>query len=147
MPIKKKDEIIIYTDGACDPNPGRGGWAAIIIQDGIEKILKGRENESTNNRMELTAALHALRAVPPSSRVILYTDSKYLKLGIEEWMPDWIARNWRRKGGKLANLDLWQELAKQIENHEITWKWVRGHAGNRYNERADKIARDAGRGK
>ena len=143
----KQNKIVIYTDGACDPNPGRGGWGAILVQDGKERILKGRETVSTNNRMELTAALQALKAVPSTTPITIFTDSQYLKKGIEEWLPNWIARGWRRKGGALANVDLWQELAKEITNHSITWKWVRGHNGNIYNERVDKIARKAIRGK
>ena len=147
MTTEKKTKIEIYTDGACDPNPGRGGWGAILVQDGKEHILKGRETASTNNRMELTAALQALKAVPSSEPVTIFTDSQYLKKGIEEWLPNWIARGWRRKGGTLANVDLWQELAKEVTTHTITWKWVRGHNGNIYNERVDKIARNAIRGK
>ena len=143
----KQNEIVVYTDGACDPNPGRGGWAAIIVQDGKERILKGREAVSTNNRMELTAALQALKSISSSAPVTIFTDSQYLKKGIEEWLPNWIARGWRRKGGALANIDLWQELAKEITNHSITWKWVRGHDGNIYNERVDKVARNSIRGK
>ncbi|HAF61647.1 MAG TPA: ribonuclease HI [Anaerolineaceae bacterium] len=143
----KKNEIVIYTDGACDPNPGRGGWGAILVQDGKERILKGKEAVSTNNRMELTAALQALKVVPSTVPVTIFTDSQYLKKGIEEWLPNWIARGWRRKGGVLANVDLWQDLAKEINTHSITWKWVRGHNGNIYNERVDKIARNAIKGK
>lgn len=145
--MSKANNVTIYTDGACDPNPGRGGWGAIILRDGKEEVLKGRERQSTNNRMELTAALEALKAVDMEDVVILYTDSQYLKRGIEEWMPNWIARNWRRKGGKLANVDLWKALASEIKKRDITWRWVRGHHGDHYNERVDKIARQAIRGK
>lgn len=147
MKINSKSDVVVYTDGACDPNPGRGGWGAIIIHQSQEKILKGHEVYTTNNRMELTAALQALKAIPAGGSVTIFTDSQYLKRGIEEWIPNWMARNWRRKGGKLANADLWKELAKEIEKHEITWKWVRGHDGNSNNERVDKIARRAIRGK
>jgi len=144
MPINETYDVTIYTDGACDPNPGRGGWGAIVIEEGKETILKGHEQESTNNRMELTAALQAIKSVSgKDKKIVIFTDSQYLKKGIEEWMPNWIARNWRRKGGKLANVELWQELAKKIENHTVTWKWVRGHAGHRYNERVDRIAKAA----
>ena len=143
------DEIIIYTDGACDPNPGKGGWGVIILEDGKEKILKGYETDTTNNRMELTAALRAIQAIKEKEqKIVIYTDSQYLKKGIEEWMPNWIARSWKRKGGALANKDLWQALSSEIEQRTIEWKWVRGHAGHRYNERVDRIAREAGqRGK
>jgi ribonuclease HI len=148
MAVKENNEVFIYTDGACDPNPGRGGWGAIILENGKEKILKGYETETTNNRMELTAALRAIQAVKEKDkRIVIFTDSQYLKMGIEEWMPAWIARNWKRKGGALANVDLWQALAKEIEKRDIHWKWVRGHAGHHFNERVDRIAREAGRGK
>ncbi len=146
--IRDDKEVVVYTDGACDPNPGRGGWGAIILEDGKERVLKGCEVYTTNNRMELTAALKAIQSIAQQDcSITIYTDSQYLKLGIEEWMPAWIARNWKRKGGALANVDLWQELAKEIEKHNIQWKWVRGHAGHKYNERVDHIAREAGKGK
>ncbi len=145
MIIKENNEVLIYTDGACDPNPGKGGWGAIILEDGKEKILKGSEAETTNNRMELTAALRAIQAIKEKKKITIYTDSRYLQQGIEEWMPNWIARNWKRKGGVLANKDLWQALSAEITHRTIEWKWVRGHAGNRCNERVDRIARDAGR--
>ncbi len=145
MIIKENNEVLIYTDGACDPNPGKGGWGAIILEDGKEKILKGSEAETTNNRMELTAALRAIQAIKEKKKITIYTDSRYLQQGIEEWMPNWIARNWKRKGGILANKDLWQDLSAEIAHRTIKWKWVRGHAGHRYNERVDRIAREAGR--
>lgn len=145
---RDNNEVVIYTDGACDPNPGRGGWGAIILEGGKERILKGWEAQTTNNRMELTAALKAIQSIAQKDcSITIYTDSQYLKLGIEEWMPAWIARNWKRKGGVLANVDLWQELAKEIEKRDVQWKWVRGHAGHKYNERVDRIAREAGKGK
>lgn len=136
-------QVFIYTDGACDPNPGPGGWAALLRFKDREKILTGSDPETTNNRMELTAAIEALNALKQPCRVDFYTDSNYLKLGITEWMPAWRKRNWRRKGGKLANVDLWQALEEAIQRHEINWNWVRGHAGDRNNERVDKLAREA----
>jgi ribonuclease HI len=135
--------VVIYTDGACDPNPGPGGWAAILCFGRFEKVLAGSEPDTTNNRMELTAALKGLEALKEPSRVDLYTDSEYLQRGITEWLPAWKARNWKRKGGKLANLDLWQALDSVLAHHAVTWSWVRGHAGERYNQRADALARKA----
>jgi ribonuclease HI len=102
--------VRIYTDGACDPNPGPGGWAALLQSGEHEKILTGSQQDTTNNRMELTAALRALEALKRPSRVEIYTDSEYLRRGITEWLPGWRRRNWRRKGGELKNVDLWQAL-------------------------------------
>ncbi|MBN1303563.1 MAG: ribonuclease HI [Anaerolineales bacterium] len=135
--------MTIYTDGACDPNPGPGGWGAILKCSGQEKVLTGRECETTNNRMELTAALEALLALKEPCRVELYTDSEYLQRGITEWMPNWKARGWKRKGGKLANVDLWQALDKAMTRHTVHWHWLRGHAGHPENSRADRLARSA----
>jgi ribonuclease HI len=136
-------EVTIYTDGSCDPNPGPGGWAALLRYEGHEKALTGSSPDTTNNRMELTAAIRALKALNRPCKVQFYTDSEYLKKGITEWMARWQTRNWRRKGGALANADLWKELASEIKSHQIDWHWVRGHAGNRHNQRADRLARAA----
>jgi ribonuclease HI len=135
-------EITIYTDGGADPNPGAGGWAAILIDpaSGAARELSGGEPRATNNRMELTAAIRALEALPGPCRVRIYTDSQYLKKGITEWLPGWIARGWRRKDGVLQNEDLWRRLAELIEAHSIRWDWVKGHANNRWNNRADELA-------
>lgn len=138
---KKIEKVIVYTDGSCEPNPGPGGWAALILEDGRETILKGFEKESTNNRMEMTAALEALRNIDPQKPVLVYTDSQYLKNGVESWLKDWKAKNWKRKGGVLMNVDLWREISSEIEQRKITWKWVRGHVGNPYNERVDRLAK------
>jgi ribonuclease HI len=135
--------VKIYTDGACDPNPGPGGWAALLLSGRQEKVLCGREAYTTNNRMELTAAVQALSALSRTSRVDIYTDSEYLRRGITEWLPDWRRRGWKRKGGKLANIDLWQALVASLKEHEISWHWVRGHAGNQLNQRVDSLARQA----
>ena len=132
--------VTIHTDGACDPNPGPGGWAAILRFGAVEKILTGSEQETTNNRMELTAALEAFRTLKEACQVDLYTDSKYLQRGITEWLPTWKRRNWKRKGGKLANLDLWQALDEEITRHEVNWLWVKGHSRHPGNERADKLS-------
>jgi ribonuclease HI len=108
-----------------------------------EKMISGGVKDTTNNRMELMAALEALRALNQPYQVTLFTDSEYLKRGITEWMPNWKRRNWRRKGGTLANVDLWMGLDEEMTRHEIDWRWVRGHAGNVYNERVDRQARKA----
>ena len=138
-----KPLVTIYTDGSCLNNPGPGGWAAILRFGKHEKEISGGEKDTTNNRMELKAALEALRALTEPCRVVLYTDSEYLKKGITLWMPNWKRRNWRRKGGKLANVDLWMKLDEEMERHEVRWRWVKAHAGNRLNERVDKLARGA----
>jgi ribonuclease HI len=136
-------EVIIYTDGACDPNPGSGGWAAILKFQKKIKEITGSENPSTNNRMELIAAIQALNALEVAHNVNLYTDSKYLKLGIEEWMPNWIDRGWKRKGGKLANIELWQKLHEISQKHTIKWHWLKGHTGDEHNERVNRLAQRA----
>jgi ribonuclease HI len=133
--------VTIYTDGACEPNPGTGGWAALLLFGRHEKELYGSEACTTNNRMELTAAVQALKALNEPCQVDLYTDSEYLRRGITEWLPDWRRRGWKRKSGKLANIDLWQTLDACIKEHDISWNWVKGHAGNRYNQRVDSLAR------
>ena len=139
--------VVIYTDGACDPNPGPGGWAALLRFGRREKIINGSDPATTNNRMELTAAIQALKTLNRPSQVDLYTDSEYLKKGITEWLPNWRARNWRRKSGALANVDLWQDLDKAMQTHQIRWHWVKSHAANRDNQRVDRLARQAiGRG-
>jgi len=136
-------EVTIYTDGACDPNPGAGGWAVLLRYGDYERTLTGSEGETTNNRMELTAALQALQALKQPCRVDLFTDSEYLKRGITEWLPDWRRRQWKRKSGKLANVDLWQALDAAMILHQVRWHWVRGHAGDIHNKRVDLLARQA----
>ncbi len=135
--------VVIYTDGACDPNPGPGGWAALLLYKAHEKVLTGCENPTTNNRMELTAAIRALQSLTRPCAVTLYTDSEYLKRGITEWLPNWRKRGWRRKGGALANLELWQALDETLQPHQVEWRWVRAHAGNALNQRVDRLARQA----
>lgn len=135
--------VVIYTDGACKPNPGPGGWAALLRFGSQEKHLTGRHPDTTNNRMELTAAVQALQALQHPCQVDFYTDSEYLRRGITEWLPNWKKRGWKRKGGALANQDLWQALEAALAEHEINWHWVRGHAGNRDNQRVDRLARQA----
>jgi ribonuclease HI len=138
-----KPKVTVYTDGSCLGNPGPGGWGVILRFGSHERELSGGEKNTTNNRMELQAALEALRALTEPCLVTLYTDSMYLKKGITEWLPSWKRRNWRRKGGKLANVDLWMKLDEELSRHEIHWRWVRGHAGHPMNERVDKLARKA----
>ncbi len=135
--------VTIYTDGACEPNPGQGGWGALLIFGQREKELSGSEAHTTNNRMELTAAVRALGALKDPYQVDFYTDSEYLRRGITEWLPDWRRRGWKRKSGKLANIDLWQSLETNLKEHSITWHWVRGHASDRLNQRVDSLARKA----
>lgn len=134
--------VSIYTDGGADPNPGAGGWGAVILdQEGQSaRELSGGAAHATNNRMELTAAIRALEAVEPGTPVRLFTDSTYLKKGVTEWLPGWIARGWRRRSGELQNEDLWRRLAALEEAHDVEWRWLKGHAGDRYNERADELA-------
>ena len=141
--MSKLPLVKIYTDGSCEPNPGAGGWAALLLYPDKQIPLSGAEAETTNNRMELTAAVKAMNALPERSRVQMFTDSEYLKKGITEWLPNWRARNWRRKGGKLANVDLWKALDKALTVHEVSWHWVKAHASNQYNNQVDRLAREA----
>ncbi len=133
--------IEIYTDGACRGNPGKGGWGALLIAGKHRKEMHGGENDSTNNRMELTAAIEALNALKKRSRVVLHTDSKYVMDGINEWMPNWKKRGWKTAAKKpVKNKDLWQALDEAAARHDIDWRWVKGHDGNPGNERADELA-------
>ncbi len=142
--MKDKPHVVIYTDGACSGNPGPGGWGALLQFGKHVKELSGAERETTNNRMEITAAVRALRALKEPCLVDLYTDSEYLKKGITEWIVNWKKLGWRRgspgKTKPLANADLWQELDRAISSHQIKWHWLRGHAGQEGNERADQLA-------
>jgi ribonuclease HI len=139
------DIITIYTDGGCDPNPGPGGWAALLLLPQGPVEISGREDATTNNRMELTAAVQALKHLKSPSRVMVYTDSQYLQRGITEWLPGWRARGWKRSGGKLANVELWQELVRVMAPHQVEWRWVKAHAGNVYNQRVDDLVQVARR--
>ena len=133
--------IEIYTDGACRGNPGPGGWGALLIAGKRRKTLHGGEPETTNNRMELTAAIEALNALRGSRKVNLHTDSKYVMHGVTEWMANWKARGWKTAARKpVKNQDLWQALDAATERHDITWKWVKGHDGDPGNEEADELA-------
>ena len=135
------ETVDIYTDGACRGNPGPGGWGALLIAGKQRKRLYGGEHETTNNRMELTAAIEALNALNGKRRVVLHTDSKYVKDGIETWMTNWKDRGWKTANKKpVKNKDLWQALDEAVGRHELVWKWVKGHAGNPGNEEADALA-------
>lgn len=138
-----EDRVIIYTDGGCVPNPGVGGWGAILIYKGKERELSGSHPETTNNRMEMTAAITSLQALKRPCKVAIYTDSEYLKKGITEWMPGWKQKNWTRKGGEIKNVDLWKALDAAASPHDIVWRWVKGHAGVHFNERCDILASEA----
>jgi len=142
--MAKKPHVTIYTDGACSGNPGPGGWGALLQFGKHEKEVSGSEEETTNNRMEITAAVMALRALKEPCQIDLYTDSEYLKKGITEWIANWKRLGWRRgspgKTRPLANADLWKALDSAISTHEIEWHWVKGHAGRTGNERADRLA-------
>ena len=137
-------DVEIYTDGACSGNPGAGGWGAILRYGTVEKELSGGEDDTTNNRMELTAVIEALKALKKPCNVVLYTDSRYVMDGVNEWMPNWKINGWRTSNKKtpVKNIDLWQTLESLLENHKIKWVWVKGHNGHPENERVDKLARD-----
>jgi ribonuclease HI len=140
----KRERVEIWTDGGCRPNPGRGGWAAILRYRGVERELSGADTATTNNRMELTAAAAALEALTRPSHVVLHTDSEYVKNGITRWHTGWVRRNWRNAAGDpVANMDLWRRLLDAAAPHEIEWRWVRGHTGDVMNERADVLATQA----
>ncbi|MDX1442878.1 MAG: ribonuclease HI [Gammaproteobacteria bacterium] len=136
--------VTIYTDGACRGNPGPGGWGATLSYSGKVRDLKGGEAETTNNRMELTAAIEALNILKRSCDIDLYTDSEYLRKGITEWMDNWKKRGWKTAAKKpVKNVDLWQALDEAVARHDITWHWVKGHSGDPGNERADELANEA----
>jgi ribonuclease HI len=137
------DHIDIYTDGACSGNPGPGGWGVLILHDGEAEELYGGETETTNNRMEMTAAIKALEQIPTGAAVTLHTDSTYVMKGITEWIKGWKAKEWKNSQRKpVKNKDLWIILDELVAAHDVTWKWVKGHAGNEGNERADALANE-----
>jgi ribonuclease HI len=137
------EPIQIWTDGACSGNPGPGGWGALLRMGKNQKELKGGEKETTNNRMELTASIEALNALMRPCEIDLHTDSQYVKGGITSWIHNWKRNGWKTAAKKpVKNVDLWQQLEVAIERHEITWHWVKGHAGNAENEKADELARE-----
>ncbi|MGE5502296.1 MAG: ribonuclease HI [Ignavibacteriales bacterium] len=135
-------KVVIYTDGACRGNPGPGGWGAILISGDHEREMCGGDLATTNNRMELMAAIQALEALKKPCRVELHTDSQYVKNGITEWVRGWKARGWKTASKEpVKNEDLWRRLDEARQRHEVDWRWVKGHAGHELNERADELAR------
>ncbi|MCF7202351.1 ribonuclease HI [Pseudomonas oligotrophica] len=135
------DSVEIYTDGACKGNPGPGGWGALLIYKGAKRELWGGEAQTTNNRMELMAAIRALAELKRPCKVRLFTDSQYVMQGITDWLPNWKKRGWKTASKQpVKNADLWQQLDEQAARHEVSWNWVRGHAGHPGNEQADLLA-------
>lgn len=134
-----REQVTIYSDGGADPNPGIGGWAAILQYGEHEKVLSGNDPATTNNRMELTAAIRALATLKRPCQIAFYTDSEYLRRGITQYIKKWAAKNWK----DVRNADLWQQLWPLVKKHQIEWYWVKGHAGNELNERVDLLARQA----
>lgn len=140
------DSVEIYTDGACRGNPGPGGWAAVLRSGAHEKILQGSESQTTNNRMELTAAIEGLKALKENCEVEVVTDSEYLKNGITQWIHGWKRNGWKTKARKpVVNQDLWEELDRLVALHQVQWTWTRGHASHQDNNRADELATRAAR--
>jgi ribonuclease HI len=136
--------VEVHTDGACLGNPGPGGWAALLRYRGKERELTGGEALTTNNRMELMAAIVALETLSEACDIILQTDSQYVRQGITLWLPNWVRRNWRTASGEpVKNRDLWERLQAAVQRHHIDWRWVKGHNGDPDNERVDQLARDA----
>ncbi len=136
--------VTLYTDGACRGNPGPGGWGAVMIEEGQQRELMGAHPETTNNRMEMMAAIEALNVLEEPYQVELVTDSRYLMDGLTSWMPAWKKKNWKNSHGKpVKNQDLWQQLDALVSKHQVQWKWVRGHTGDVGNERADALANEA----
>ncbi len=142
--VNKAEEISIHTDGACRGNPGPGGWGAVLEYGDRKRELLGSEADTTNNRMELTAAVEALRTLKRSCRVLLVTDSTYVMKGVTEWIDNWKKNGWKTAARKaVRNQDLWQALDEQAARHDIRWQWVKGHSGNPGNEQADQLANQA----
>ena len=135
------NEVTIYTDGACSGNPGKGGWGAILIYAKEKKYMSGSKQLTTNNQMELTATIEALKAILKPSNIALYTDSQYVKNGITSWIFNWKKNGWKTANKKtVANKDLWIELEKYVDFHSVNWFWIKGHSGDHYNEIADQLA-------
>ncbi|MFT8718240.1 ribonuclease HI [Acetobacter sp.] len=139
--VADEQVIEIWTDGGCRPNPGPGGWGVLLRYKGHERELSGGELETTNNRMELTAAAEALEALTRPCKIILHTDSEYVRNGITRWHTGWVRRNWRNASGDpVKNMDLWRRLLDAAKQHDVDWRWVRGHSGVPENERVDELA-------
>jgi ribonuclease HI len=142
--IFSEAKIEIYTDGSCLGNPGKGGWGAVLLYKNHEKKISGKEDNTTNNRMELRAVIEGLKTLKKSSKIVVYTDSKYVMEGIQSWIKGWKKNGWRTANRKpVKNSDLWQELDLEVVKHQIEWIWVKGHAGNHFNEIADSLATKA----
>lgn len=141
QPGAESEPVTVWTDGGCKPNPGPGGWAAVLVFRGHEREIFGADPQTTNNRMELTAAAEALETLTRPCRVIVHTDSQYVRDGITRWSTGWVRKNWRTASGDpVRNMDLWRRLLDAAARHQIEWRWVRGHSGNVMNERVDKLA-------
>jgi ribonuclease HI len=139
-----KPRVEIFTDGACSGNPGPGGWGAILRSGSNEREISGGDPSTTNNRMEMTAAIRALEALKTHAIAIIHTDSRYLMDGITKWLPRWKAKGWRTADNKpVKNVELWMELEKALDSHEVSWRWVKGHSDHVENARADALARAA----
>ena len=134
-------KLKIYTDGACSGNPGKGGWAAIILEGNNQSSISGSVNKTTNNRMELMAAIMALQKIKKKSEVTIFTDTRYVKDGITEWIKKWKLNNWKNSNKKpVKNKDLWMKLDSFCQEHSVSWKWVKAHAGNKFNNLVDELA-------
>lgn len=139
-----KEIVELYTDGACRGNPGPGGWGVLLRYKGVEKTLFGAEDHTTNNRMELMAAIKGIEALKRPSVIAIYTDSEYLRKGITEWINTWVKKGWKNSAGKLVkNRELWEKLALVSDSHKIEWHWIKGHSGHPENELADSLANEA----
>ena len=140
-PAAQARRVEIWTDGGCKPNPGPGGWAVLLRFGDVERELSGGAVQTTNNRMELTAAAEALEALTRPCVVVLHTDSEYVRNGVTRWSTGWVRRNWRNASGDpVANMDLWRRVLDAAKRHEVTWRWVRGHSGDEHNDRVDQLA-------
>ncbi len=140
--MDSKQPVEIYTDGACSGNPGPGGWGSLLLFNGNRREMSGGERDTTNNRMEMLAVIHALEALKRRCRVVIHTDSVYVMKGLTEWLPQWKKRGWRTAGRKpVKNVELWQRLEQAVAAHDVEWRWVKGHSGDPGNERADELAR------
>ena len=138
------EKVLIYTDGSCLGNPGTGGWAALLMRGQHEKLISGSALNTTNNRMELQAAVEGLRALKRATKVEVWTDSQYVRRGITEWIQNWVKNQWKNAAKKpVKNADLWQQLLEVTQMHQISWHWVKGHSGDAHNERVDQAAREA----